>query len=529
MTLLRTGIAVFCLFHVFSVLASPALDARYTLRRTVGIVVDAPQQPVYGTQMELELSRLARADSRFDWSDEGFLKAREWVKKTPPAQRPEAAGIEPWRDLLAELARGGAQSAVIAWIQPGEDGCRVALWLVAIGSGNPEIVARAQADAGARPALLDIAAAVKKDWDDLLRTVPFEATILRREGYRVVLDRGKPTFHEGMRLSAYTLEHEDGIPNGPLQLVETGLIQLTQVESDFAFGRIVVEWKPREVTAQNKIRLASAAAFAGEKGPLFPFFDIPLIDSPRYPSGTNSATVVGAPPPPVVAGQPAYGSLTIDLSGSSISMNHTSSQGSQYSSNSFFPGAALRFEGWLTRVFFGDISYGFGIGDWETLASRLNGSYNQLRIQGGYRWNMLGTELGPSLRARIGYSSTHFGVDPSPDSSAPSAAGYHGILIGGDFVFPFTARFGLGLQGNALLFPSLAEDHGTSGAQVTGVSAWDFALAAYYQWDAVFCIDARFEFETLQASFSGVGTAANSLAAMSTGGNSLLLGLTYRF
>jgi hypothetical protein len=231
-----------------------------------------------------------------------------------------------------------------------------------------------------------------------------------------------------------------------------------------------------------------------------------------------------------VAGQPPLGALSVDLSGSSLSMSHTSSLGSQYSSESFFPGAALALEGWFTRNYFGDLSYQFALGGYsDGSGDHVNGSYSQVRIQAGYRWNMLGTELGPSLRGRFGYSSTHFGVDPSPAAAAPTAATYHGLLIGGDFIFPFTARFGLSLQGNALLFPSLSEDNGTSGASTTGVSAWDFALQAYYQWDAEFCIDARFQFQTFDASFSGTGTAPNSLTSMSTGGNAFLAGLTYRF
>lgn len=526
-------LAAFGLVQWLPAQASPALDERYALRKAAAVVIDADREAVYAEGLQTQLSQLVRSNSRFEWSDEGFLAASEWLRQNPRVP------MENWQPLYEAVARAGTQSLVVAQLGFNDEGYALSLRLVTTTGG--EVMARAQVPVGARPTIGNLNEAARNGWQELLRAIPFDASILRREGYRVILDRGRPAFREGMRLSAFTLEHEDNVPSAPLTLVETGLIQITRVENNLSFGRVVVEWKPREVESLNKIRSVSSPQSA-EKGPLFPQLELPMLGETHAPSSLAAAAAANAvdgtpagaivsPPTPIVAQQARLGTVSLDLTGNSLAVNRTvASSGTLFSQSSFFPGATLRAEMYLTKTWFAGMSYGFGIGGWNELGGgRVNGSYNQFRLQAGYRWNMLGSELGPSLRGRFGYSMTSFGIDASTDVTVPTAAGYKGLLVGGDFIFPFTQRFGIGLEGNALLAPSLSEDNGTSGSETKSVSAWDFALRAYYQLDPVFRLDARFVFQTFGAEFTGAGTAPASLTSMSTGGRAFLAGLSYGF
>ncbi len=229
-----------------------------------------------------------------------------------------------------------------------------------------------------------------------------------------------------------------------------------------------------------------------------------------------------------------WGFVDVQLAGNLISWSRTaSSTGAYRSDTGFYPGASIRAQLKLTRDTFAELGGMFGVASLGTTATGssigLSSQSNQVRAMVGYRLALSGSGYGPSVSVRGGYSRTQFQVDELPNFLAPSSAVFSGFLLGGGFDFPFSEKFGVGLEMNGLAFSSLSEGAGTSGAETTALSAWDFSVRGYYHLTDRINLEGRLMFQTHTAGFTGQGSRPIALASLSQTTRALLTGISYYF
>ncbi len=227
--------------------ASPAADTRYGFKSILALVVNSEPENVHAQHVQAELEKFFRARHRFETaSDAETVVSAELVK----APLPDLASIreEGLAPILALAHSAGADSVFLAQVQMHGDEYQIAF--VGAVPEPAEILFQKTVRVNDRFALASFGAATREALSSFVQTLPYDATILSREGYRVVIDRGTPSFRQGTRVAVYTLEKgEVGF-----EMKETGVILLNRVDKNLSFGTILVENKPLEVSKGNKVR-----------------------------------------------------------------------------------------------------------------------------------------------------------------------------------------------------------------------------------------------------------------------------------
>ncbi|MBI4404938.1 MAG: hypothetical protein HY537_12290 [Deltaproteobacteria bacterium] len=497
--------------------ASASLDERYTLKNIISAVTNIPDQPVYGEHIEGQLARFLKGQPRFEFSEPGYALLKEKVKgldgkKIIFANR---ESLSPYSPVLTELAKEGVDAVVFAELQAESKKYNILLLLVA--TKGPHIIHYYVQTVDNPYSLDSFSEAILRGGSELLKGMPFDATVLNREGYRVIIDRGKPDLSVGMELPTYTLEQKDD----KISLEETGKIVLTQVEDSLSFGKIVLEKKPSEVLSGNKIKIPAYPAYS---------------DKPWVPPFDKTDKVAFSEPEQTLPKR-RLGYVDVQLGASFVTANNTARDGSSVGSdNVYFPGGSLRGELWITRRLFADFGFRFsmskvtplGGGGASVSPNALNSTVNDIRGQVGYRFSLSGPDPGPSVHLKAGFARYNFSIDASADRLALNSSSYSGMLIGGGGDLPVAERLQLGFDVNALLFASMSESPLTSG-ELSSCSGWDFILRGTYRLNPAIDIDARVIFQANNAEFTGAGTRAIPLASASHSTRQLLFGMSYYF
>ncbi len=494
--------------------ATPEMDARFGFKRTVIGVLNRDGETSQRPRVLAAMKNYLQERPRFQ-VDEAATEATLQVPipdTLGDLPRADIASLEPF---LLPAKKEGLDSVILAQVFKEAEQVKVAV--VALVMGPHEVVYRGDVNVSDPLSPASYEQATEQALDGLVQGLPFDAAIIKREGYRVVLDRGSPAFKTGMRLPVFTLEKTE---NGPT-LSETGIVRLERVEPNLSFGTILVENKPLEVVQGNKVRFQSLAPLvASDENP---------GDPDHRPTGVSRsvASAVGGSVATVSTRLDQWGSLGVDLAAAAIRWGRTSSSGQTLSSGAIYPGAAIDARVKLTKDTFLEGTAMFGsaaLGD----AGRPSQS-NQLRVLGGYRLAWSDSVLAPMVQLRVGYSRTRFQVSEDTTQLGPTSASFSGVLLGGGVQFPLSDSFGLGLDMNALAVASVSEDLGTSGAVARDVGAWDFSARGYYRFSERAFLQLKFLFQTHTASFTGVGTRPISLSSLSQNTQAVLTGVTYFF
>lgn len=480
---------------------SSQLDEDYSLRNASVLMLNAAKDPIYSEQVETELVRRLTETARFELHQPSL----DWLKKNPtwatgeipiPADdaadadsRPALVMPEDVRKLIRDAGTIGAQAVFVGAIVRRGDEVSVALALVNAKTGETlHSVKRVVEDPMKLPGF---AKATADGLARLLDAIPFDASILSRQGQKLVLDRGSRGLRSGQRLVVFTLEPGSGLRP---TFVPVGEIQVTRADATLGFAYILNEESPGAIRPGNKLRFTARAQALARTSP--------SIES-RYERGH-------------------YGTLDVHIGGAMTEYRTTGTPGTQ-AREAFFPGGNLEGELWLTRKWALQAHLGFSTG---TLG--VNASATQIGILGMYRLHFHSffpeaDSQRAEIQLRAGYGRRQYQANATSDPLTFATSTYTGLLVGGGFRLPVVGRFGMGFDLNALLFPSVEESPLTSGTS-TRVSGWDFSVKTYWNASEDLNVDLRFVLQNYSADFDNSGNRPLLSTAQSS--RALLIGIT---
>lgn len=509
-------ISLLCLglFWCTQSLSLGELDQLYSFKNITAVVVNTHDEPVHGEHVESEIVKNISKQMRFDWHFQAhhFLKGHFQQQETVALGAPGDEKIEGLQALLSDLVKMGVDALVLAELRLKDQQYQLFFILMIPDSG--EIIQSNIVPVQDRLTLDSFALAARQGLQTLLKAIPFDATIISREGYRVVIDSGYPRMRVGMNLPVYTMEHK----MGEIVFVETGTVLVTQAERNLSFGKIVVEKKPREVMVGNKFRIHRPQMYSSR-------INIGYPGKKRVLSSVETL-------PPIQKGN--LGNMSFSLGGSFVTHSITSADLTQSKSGSvFYPGGDLKSELWLTKRIFFDVGFQFSAAVLDTsgggISENLNSSLSSFHGQLGYRLNVSGQPLGPTVFGKLGLAAHRFIIDQAVDPMFFGNATYSGLSLGAGADLPITHKLGFGIEINTLLFPSLNEGPQTSGSDTTHVSGFDLAIRSYYNLTSDLDVEAGLVFKSFNAQFTGTGARTTSLSSSSRSSKAVVLGMSYYF
>lgn len=505
---------------------SEQLDTQYGFRSVGVAVLRTEANPIFAGQVqraiESELGQLARFETRPEVSE-------TLVKETQFIEALDGFATVAWVKPLSVLGETGTQAAVFANIIPvdaDDELGRASLQLAFIASDGTPIY-RSESPIEDSKSLPSYVGTARRMVREMSGALPFDATILSREGYRVVLDHGLPEVYSGLKLAAFTIERQDG----KLGLVETGRIQITRAESRLAFGQVIVEKKPLTVNSLNKVRFEPVK----ETETYVPLFASPSRGLSSLP-GESSVEDVGAEDTfaSSVAGfskaaHGRFGNVGINFIGSLVTWNRTGANNSQVGSDSsLYPGVGIEGEVWITRNWIAEAGFNLALAGLNAPASSgattLNSQLNEIHLMAGYRFRLLDDAMTPILTLKLGLAKTQYQVDTASSALAAVAGSYSGIKVGVDIGLPLSDTFGMGLTTAFLPFPSYSQ---TPAVATTSVSAWEFGINSYLFWTPTLMFEGSLTFQAHNVDFAN--GSVNSVMSASQNQRRFGLGAKYFF
>lgn len=480
----------------FSARASSELDRAYGLRTFVATVINPDQDPVFCEHVENEIVRYLRTRPRFEFNDDAYIPFRDEVRAI--YLRDGKVGtqdkVEWIRPQLQALREKGVDAAIIAEVFHFPGQYRVSF--VMVSTSDLEYIQFKDYVVEDHQSMESFTQTVHLALDTLEKKIPFDATVVRRDGFRVVLDRGFPDLRQGEEVVIYTVEKREE----EVVLEETGLVKIVEVGDQISFANILVEKKPKEITTYNKILLNNGdinreIAFARDE----------------------------------ITTTKELGELSLLLGGTIVAVSNAGPNGAGLNQSKMYPGGAIRGEMWLTNKTFINLGLEFGSGTLSSGSGKQGSNINDFRISAGYMLGFGRSESwAPTLRIRVGYNRHAFSADQSSDPLSYNSTSFAGILAGGGVNFKITNRWNAGFDVNTLLFPSAAETPMVSG-NITSASGWDFNLYAAYHFNDSMDIISRLAYSGYGAEFDGTGTRTIPITSANQSGQSLTFGVSYFF
>lgn len=504
-------LALLCgvLFFATVSMGSGVLDSRYGLKKVAAFVLDSDRYPIYAHAVKTSLTRLIDQHARFELAENA--NDRTAWKNMGTIDLGSVGQIKLPGTLLPQLEalRPGADSVILASIRNTAEEYR--LLLAWVTTDNPQTVTSIQVTVDARLTVENFAIATENAWNNLISSLPYEGTVLSREGYRVIIDRGIPEAWEKRIIPVYTLEETDG----NLNLIETGLIEITDPQEHISFGKIVAENRPYQVEVSNKIRFVDPAKF-----------DDHLVLM-RPDVGRNLASISSEWFTPTRR----LGFLDVEMGASLLSFSQLSASGKGATSDDVvYPNGSIRGELWVTRaVFFqADISGSMATITPSTTNQPLQSARQRFIGQIGYRFRLQKTN-DPSLHIKAGLLRDHLQIEASEAPIAFTSTTYSGLLAGAGARFPINDQFGVHLEVDTLLFPSFEEGPFSSGEEVNSITLVQFSLGATVQLSDVIDLNAKLCFFSAGAELDGTGTRPVAISSIQQDSRALTIGARYYF
>lgn len=512
----KHAIVISFLIHFsFSAFASVELDKQYSFQNFVVAVVSQSEEPIHSQQVEEAIVANLKKQSRFNFDS---AASKDLTQNIVAMSGPTVSGsltekFDLYRPTLEALKDKGIDSALLAEILRKDEGLDLTLTLVATAPG--EVIA--QAVQKIEPPLSQENLSQKTDlaFSEIRQVIPFEGSILKREGYLVILDGGAGVFSPGMRLPTLTVEK----PEGALSFQETGQILVEKAEENISFGRVLVEKKPLEVLAGNKLRTSQNLSLE----------EVPELAAAVSEANRNPASEILSDFE-VTKGQ--LGKLSLNTGLDIVQFENLSSSGASQSANLFFPGAQVQGELWFTSRWYMDTALGFSRANYaNTLGASANSqssSLSQFRLQFGYRMNVLAPERGPVVYTKLGYGKQAYELGAEEPVRFASLT-YGGMLLSGGIQVPWNDTAQLGIEINTLIFPSLLQNPIISGPEASNISSWDFVLKGSFSLGDKWDLDGRLIFRNASSEFLGESELADPITQASQSSKIAQIGVSYYF
>lgn len=499
-------------------LASGPLDDQYSYKGFVVGVISAKTQPVFSDQVENELVSLLQANPRFEFLEKNQEIFKEGLKKLSlkafhPVSPEKLKALD---SLFKEQYVNGTRAVILGEVIKKEDlDYEVALTLAITATG--EFIATESASVINPRVLESFGIAAREAMNELVKKIPFDASVVKRDGYLVVLDRGARVFRPGTQVSVFTTELRDG----KLILEETGLIGITQAEENLTFGKVMVEKRPHEVARGNKVQFSDSP----------PMEVAQLLDA----SENREPASLWGNEFEVTKGK--LGIVSLDLGPSLVSFNNTQSTGIEQSANRFSVMGAFGGELWLTSKYY--LNLGFNYGASSLVNSNVAGteavglSVSSFRALVGYRLNLFAPSSGPIIYFRAGYGTQSFSIAAETEPMIFVSTSYSGPMISGGVGVPLNDKLGLGIDISSLVLTSVSESPIKNGPNHSNVAAWTVQFRGSYNLQKDLDIVGKLYFQRFGSEFSSgsasskVSTSTVASSSQSTKG--LMLGLTYYY
>lgn len=508
--------AIFLIFALGTVLtfASSSLDDQYSYRGFVVGIVNAQKQPVFADQVENELISLLLANPRFDYLEKNQPSFKSELAKLP-SQSLEAASTEklkPYDGLFKDQYVKGTRAVILGEIiKKEEDEYELGLTLAITATG--EMIAHETAPVSNPKALESFSIATREAMTELIKKIPFDASILKRDGYLVVLDRGARVFRPGTQVSVFTTELKDG----KLMLEESGLIGITQVEENLTFGKVMVEKRPHEVARGNKVQFSDSPPM--EVGPLL-----------AAGEGREPATLWGNE---FEVKKGKLGVVNLDLGPTLVTFSNTTQSGTTRSSTKLVTGGIFNGELWLTSKYYLNLGFNYGVASIvnspDSAAEPVGMSVSAFKLLVGYRLNIFAPSTGPIVYFRGGYGSQTFSISDEKGPVLFNSASYGGPMISGGLSVPLDEKFAIGADISSIIFPAVSEKPLVSGRSYSNVAAWTLLLKTTYNFQKDFDFEGKLMFQRFGADVSGGSSKGTESASTSQLTKALMLGLTYYY
>lgn len=308
----------------------------------------------------------------------------------------------------------------------------------------------------------DVKGSLKQGLDRLIGKVPFIAHVTGRDNNSVTVNLGeKNKTHKGDVFFVATL---DDVKRHPLLktvvewgLTPTGKIEVEEVDGGIAFCRVLEEENGRQISRYQKVVRILPKPFEGGAGKRRTNGRTSSHYGDAYsPSGSRSSESgdeYGEDPEDVVMKMPSLGYISGGLQLGSFGRTYSGSAGTIGKTGSaLWLGA--RFEGqlWFTREWFGEASLGFGTANYSSqtdvptkVESSISGasvSATNIRVSGGYSFNLSGDILGPKASAKLGYWSNSFSIAANAAQFVGDAS-FSGLVLGLGGELPLRKHYGM--------------------------------------------------------------------------------------
>lgn len=512
-------LSLLAIFSFVSFGSSP-LDDQYSYKGFVVGIINSKSQPVFSEQVESELVSLLQANPRFEFLEKNQEAFKAGLKKMSfKAFRPENLDkLKELDSLFKEQYVNGTRAVILGEvISKDESDYEVALSLVV--TATSEIIATESASVVNPKVLESFSGAAREAMGELVKKIPFDASIVRRDGYLVVLDRGARVFRPGTQVSVFTTEMRDG----KLVLEETGLIGITQAEENLTFGKVMVEKRPHEVARGNKVQFSDSP----------PMEVAHLLDASerREPAslwGNEFEVTKGK-----------LGIVSLDLGPTLVNFTNTKTSGAEQSANRFSVTGAFSGELWLTSKYYLNLGFNYGsaslVNSNVANAQPVGLSISSFRALVGYRLNLFAPSSGPIIYFRAGYGTQNFSIAEETEPMIFVSTSYSGPMISGGVGVPLNDKLGLGLDISSLVLTTVAENPIKNGTNHSNVAAWTIQFRGNYNLQKDLDIVGKLYFQRFGSDFSSavVGSSSSasstSVASTSQSTKGLMLGLTYYY
>jgi hypothetical protein len=341
--------------------------------------------------------------------------------------------------------------------------------------------------------------------DRMIAKVPFAGHVTGRDESSVTVNLGSSRLKAGDTLVVGTL---DEVKRHPLlqqivdwRLSQTGRVEVEQVEESIAFAKVLEEEPGRQIGRYQKI---------------VQILPKPMPTATPAPEGRkqDAATPEELPTLGYVSAGPWLGSFSREYAAPAAANGRLG--------GGFLMGAKAEAQVWLSRAWFIDGGYGYGV--WshtqkklsdstDTGAAAVSSNTQSLDAAVGYSYLAASDFFGPKGWVRLGYRSTSYSIPVTPagdpdEFRGPVAFTSFFLGLGGDL--PIRGGFGTHLNVSFGVFPQAVETDFTSGT-ASGASEAVFYLGGYYRLSSKLLVRAGVDVINHSATFLGTGNTTTNL------------------
>lgn len=433
------------------------------------------------------------------------------------------------KEVSQLLTSSGVDGLLVAHLTKGPGGINGTLTLFVGREGLPLLQENLSNYKGFD--IVDVRAEFRKLFTQLKSRFPYRGLIMSRRGQQVTLNLG----------SSYGLKPDTNVTI--VQIIKVnrhpklhflistekevlGRIQLAKVDEHLSFGSVIFEREPGVVAVGGKVLPEE-----------FVKYPTPVVT----PDGKVLQNLAERKDKDVAFGDspkewlpeapPQYGKFALLAGVSSYEQNTTIIGGPSLSgTSSFAPSILARGELWLNPSWFVGFNlkqsvFSISNGLPNSTPEKLNMSFGQYGVNGGYNFLLSNDFFGPKLQISGGFTNSKFRVDDSTPT-AFSTMEYSGFILGLAGQFPLSEEIPIDIGANFNYWMSSGLSENTSsGSSSNTVNSFGFFVD--YRLRTKFNVKAELDFDYYNSNFSGTATRANPASGTSHKFNTFLLGIEY--